>query len=273
MSAARIRVLAVGSAVLLTIAFGVGAATMLAAPTSLAGIQASSTVNASRYAFWLAQVNHAGVCGMISGCVGSSGSSWKWNLRRQFETPTGVQEVPATVRVIKQMPFRLLKLRVKADTVLGDVDSVVSLTLRGRSPASTRVTLRVNRMTATGLASSYTDDFAEALQPYLTARAQAINGELAATGAKVKLQLSQARRPTAKVKVTTARLTPTAASVSGRAVIYIADRAVCSGKLTASRARCSFVAPKSRADVLAVVRGTLDDNTPVWTTGKARYRP
>lgn len=252
---------------------GIGAlSTSLAETSTLDGLQATGRVEASRYSFWYGQVNRDGICALISGCTSASGAEGNWVFQVAIDTPAGVQTMPVTVATVEQTVFTDARYRLAFTSAVGNLNGDVVLALK-QVGKSTDVTVRLEKMVASGFATDAIQQFQQNLQPYLTSRLAILSRERVEAATDVTLKVRPGARAVASVTVTGTSLTARKPVATGVLHLLVNDKLVCVAKVSKSKASCRFAAPSKGARIQAVVTGSFNNGYAIWNSAAGKYRP
>ncbi|MDO8308414.1 MAG: hypothetical protein Q7V58_08670 [Actinomycetota bacterium] len=252
---------------------GVGAVSAALAETStLDGLQATGRVEASRYSFWYGQVNRDGICALISGCTSATGADGNWVFQVAIDTPAGVQTMPVTVATVEQTVFASARYRLAFTSVVGNLNGDVVLALK-QVGKSTDVSVRLEKVVASGFATDAIPQFQQHLQPYLTSRLGILSRERIEAGTDVTMKVRPGARAVATVTVTGASLSARKPVATGVLRLLVNDKPVCIARVSKSKATCRFAAPAKGARIQAVVTGSFNNGYEIWNSAAGKYRP
>ncbi len=261
---------------LATVLVAIGLSTLpdvAAAPAELQGLSRSAVVKAPKDAMWFGQTHASALCTLIPGCSSAAKTRRGYRMRLVGYAPAlGEVQQDVTVKVVKKVAPRLVRMRLSANSVLGSLSGIVDLKLTSKTSKRTTTTLEVVRAQGTGLLGDVMLPFlADNLQAGLTASADRLNRSRKASGIVVRAttpkRSASRKRISINVRVTLRdpRVQPTP-TASGRVrIVDPKTKTVCKATVKKSRAKCTFTRGKRTPGQLrAVVTGSFTSGFQVW---------
>lgn len=246
---------------------------VVAATTQAQAMTATAVIQAPPDATWYGQMTASTICDMLPGCVSASPTPKGYRMTLEGAIP-GLGEIQQDViaTITKQVPPRLLRLRLSSQSGYGSLAATTDIALSPKGKKATTLTVTVKKAAGTGaLGSIMLPFFATRLQPGVSAYGQDLNQQRRDSGIAVRATSRPVgARRVLKVQVSLKNplVQPTPLASGKARVTNRKGTVLCTAKITRSAGKCRYRHGPKKPRV--IVTGSYSSGFPIWHATTAR---